>query len=102
MTTKTITAAPLYPFLQKFGITAEQTEAVEIALFLEDGDGPMAQGAFVLLPVHVVLEALECIDDHPWKDTSPREFREHLQAEIKATGVEWWIAGAGQLPLEDE
>lgn len=101
MIAKAVTAAPLHPFLQQRGITDEQAEAVEIALFLEEGDGPMAQGALTLLPVHVVLEALEAIDDHPWKDTSAREFREYLQAEMKATGVEWWIAGAGRLALEE-
>lgn len=99
--TAPITAAPLYPFLQQRGITPEQAEAVEIELFLEDGNGPMAQGAFTLLPVAVVLEALECVDDHPWKGASSREFREYLQAEMKATGIEYWIAGAGRLPLED-
>ncbi|HKV44604.1 MAG TPA: hypothetical protein VJT32_08025 [bacterium] len=97
-----VTAAPLYPFLKKRGITSEQVEALEIGLFLEKGDGPMAQGAMTLLPASVVLEALEAIDDHPWKDTSAREFREHLQAELKATHIEYWIAGAGQLPLEDD
>jgi len=99
--TAPITAAPLCPFLEEWGITFEQAEAIEIALFLEHGNGPMAQGAMTLLPVAVVLEALEVIDDHPWKDTSPREFRERLQAELKATGIAYWITGAGQLPLED-
>jgi hypothetical protein len=99
--TAPVTAAPLYRFLKDRGITEEQTEALEIALFLEQGDGPMAQGAMTLLPAAVVLEALEAIDDHPWKDTSPRQFREWLQGELKATGIGYWIAGAGQLELED-
>jgi hypothetical protein len=95
-----LTAAPLYPFLKEKGISREQTEAVEIALYLEEGDGPKASGAMTLLPLDVVLDALKAIDDHPWKDESAVEFREYVQAELQATGIRYWIAGAERLPLD--
>lgn len=95
---QTITAAPLYPFLRERGITVEQVEAVEIELHIDADTGPMAEGALTLLPVAVVLEALECIDNHPWKDTNPMKFRKHLQAELKATRIGYWVTGADKLP----
>jgi 2-keto-3-deoxy-6-phosphogluconate aldolase len=93
-----ITVEALYPFLEARGITEDQLEGVEMGL---DASLTFSEGNAGLIHRDTVLKALEAIDDYPWKDTSPREFREWLQGEVTANGARYWLVGADTLPLEE-
>lgn len=96
----TIAIELLYPFLESRGISLEQLEVVEDGLEELGAVLTLAPGTATLIHRDAILEALKTIDDYPWKGESPREFREWLQAELKTTGVRYWLVGADTLPLE--
>jgi hypothetical protein len=98
---KQITVEVFWVWLTEKGATEDQMDAIEGELrYTHHATLVFDDGVATLLHRDVVLKALAAVDNWPWKDQDPVEFRKWLQSEVTATGILFWIVGADTLPLE--